>query len=59
MAGELLTGLSIFKTMLDMAKGLKDINDTTLHDAAVVELREHLFTAPTPAIGAGPANRRA
>ena len=45
MAAELLTGLSVFKTMLDMAKALKDINDRTIRNAAVIELQEKIFTA--------------
>lgn len=45
MAAELLTGLSAFKSLFDMAKGLKDINDTAVRNAAVVELTEKIFAA--------------
>ena len=45
MASELLTGLSLFKTMLDMAKGLKDMNDVAIRNAAVIELQEHILAA--------------
>jgi len=41
MAGEVIASLSIFKTLLDMAKGLKDINDAAVRNAAVIELQEH------------------
>jgi hypothetical protein len=45
MAAELLTGLGIFKSMLDTAKGLKDINDTAVRNAAVIELQEKILAA--------------
>lgn len=45
MATELMTSLSLFKTMLDMAKGLKDMNDATVRNAAVIELQEHIVSA--------------
>jgi hypothetical protein len=45
MAAELLTGLGIFKTLLDSAKGLKDINDAAVRNGAIVELQEKILTA--------------
>lgn len=45
MVPELVTGLGAFKTMLDMAKGLKDINDATVRNGAVIELQEKIFAA--------------
>jgi hypothetical protein len=42
---ELLTGLGIFKTLFDTAKGLKDINDAAVRNAAIVELQEKIFAA--------------
>jgi hypothetical protein len=45
MAAELLTGLSIFKTLFDSAKGLKDINDAAVRNGAIVELQEKILTA--------------
>lgn len=45
MAAELLTGLSIFKTLFDSAKGLKDINDAAIRNGAVVELQEKILAA--------------
>lgn len=45
MAGELIAGLGAFKTMLDIAKGLKDINDAATRNAAVIELQEKILAA--------------
>jgi hypothetical protein len=45
MVGEIMTGLSIFKSMLDAAKALKDINDATARNAAIIELQEKILTA--------------
>ena len=45
MAGELLAGLGLFKSMLDAAKGLKDINDATVRNRAVIELQETILAA--------------
>lgn len=45
MASELIAGLGIFKTLLDTAKGLKDINDAAIRNGAVVELLEKILTA--------------
>lgn len=44
MAAEMI-GLGVFKTMLDLAKGLKDINDATIRNAAIIELQEKILTA--------------
>lgn len=45
MAAEFMTGLSIFQTLLNMTKGLKDINDAAIRNAAVVELTEKILAA--------------
>lgn len=45
MVGELVTGLSLFKSMLDTAKGLKDMNDAAVRNTAVIELQEQILSA--------------
>jgi hypothetical protein len=45
MVGEVLAGSSALKTAFDIAKGLKDINDATLRNAAVIELQEKIIFA--------------
>ncbi len=45
MASELIAGLGLFKTMFDVAKGLKNMNDAAVRNAAVIELQEHILTA--------------
>jgi hypothetical protein len=45
MAGELIASLGLFKTMMDMAKGLKDINDAAIRNGAVIDLQEKILTA--------------
>ncbi len=45
MVSELITGLGLFKSMLDMAKGLKDMNDAAVRNAAVIELQEKILSA--------------
>ena len=45
MVSEALTGLGIFKSLLDMAKGLKDINDATVRNTAIIELQEKILAA--------------
>ena len=45
MVAEVLAGVSAFKAMFDMAKGLKDINDATIRNGAVIELQEQILTA--------------
>lgn len=45
MAAELITGLGVFKTLMDMAKGLKGINDATVRNGAIVELQEKILAA--------------
>ena len=42
---EVVTGLSAIKSAFDIAKGLKDIDDATRRNAAVIELQEKLLTA--------------
>ncbi len=38
-------GLGAFNSMLDMAKGLKDINDTAVRNGVIVELTEKIMAA--------------
>jgi hypothetical protein len=45
MVGEALAGLSAIKAAFDIAKGLKDINDATIRNAAIIELQEKILTA--------------
>lgn len=45
MVGEVFATLGGFKTMYDMAKALKDINDATIRNAAVIELQEKILAA--------------
>ncbi len=45
MVAELVTGIGLFKTMLDVAKGLKNMNDAAVRNAAVIELQEHILAA--------------
>jgi hypothetical protein len=45
MFSEALMGLGAFNSMLDMAKGLKDINDTAVRNGVIVELTEKIMAA--------------
>lgn len=45
MASEFIAGLGAFKAMLDMAKGLKDMNDASVRNGAVIELQEKILAA--------------
>jgi hypothetical protein len=45
MVAEIYAGLGAFKAMFDMARGLKDIHDTTIRNGAIIELQEHILTA--------------
>ena len=45
MVAEVYAGLSAFKAMFDMAKGLKDINDAAIRNGAVIELQEQILSA--------------
>jgi rubrerythrin len=45
MVGEALAGLSAIKTAFDIAKGLKDIDNATSRNAAVIELQEKILAA--------------
>lgn len=47
MAGEIFAGFSAFKTMLDMAKALKDLDTATARNSAVIELQEKILAAQT------------
>src|SRR5262245_2293063 len=45
MASELLAGLGIFKSMLDVSRGLKEMNDAAIRNAAVIELQTQILAA--------------
>lgn len=45
MASEFVAGLGLFKTAFDIAKGLKDINDATVRNGAIIELQEMILAA--------------
>lgn len=45
MVAELMTGLGLFNSLLNMAKGLKDMNDAAVRNAAVIELQEGILAA--------------
>lgn len=45
MVAEVFAGIGAFKTMFDMAKALKDINDATIRNGAVIELQEQILSA--------------
>jgi hypothetical protein len=45
MVGEAIAGLGALKTAFDLAKGLKDIDDATRRNAAVIELQEKILGA--------------
>jgi hypothetical protein len=45
MAGEVFAGLSAFKSMYDTAKALKEMNDATIRNGAVIELQEKILSA--------------
>jgi hypothetical protein len=45
MVAEVFAGLNAIKTAFDLAKGLKDIDDATRRNAAVIELQEKILVA--------------
>jgi hypothetical protein len=45
MVAEVYAGVSAFKAMFDIAKGLKDIDNATHRNAAVIELQEKILAA--------------
>lgn len=45
MVAEIYGGIAAFKTMFDLAKGLKDINDAALRNSTSIELLEKILTA--------------
>ena len=45
MVAEIYGGISAVKAAFDIAKGLKDIHDATLRNAAVIELQEKILSA--------------
>jgi len=45
MIGEVYGGISAFKSLMDIAKGLKDIKDAPARNSAIIELQEKIFAA--------------
>lgn len=45
MVGELITGLGAVKTAFDIAKTIKDMDNTTVRNAAVIDLQNEILTA--------------
>src|SRR4051812_8727548 len=45
MVAEVFASVSAFKTMFDLAKALKDINDAAIRNGAVIELQEQILAA--------------
>jgi hypothetical protein len=45
MPAEIFAGIGAIKTAFDLAKGLKDIDDATRRNAAVIELQKELLAA--------------
>jgi Zn finger protein HypA/HybF involved in hydrogenase expression len=42
---ETISGLSALKVAFDMAKALKDINDATIRNGAIIDLQENIISA--------------
>jgi len=45
MVAEVYAGLGAVKAAFDMAKGLKDINDAAIRNAAIIELQQKILGA--------------
>ena len=45
MVAEVFAGIGAFKSMLDMAKSLKDMSDATIRNGAVIELQGQILSA--------------
>ena len=45
MVAEVYAGLAAFKSAFDLAKGLKDINDAAIRNAAIIELQGKILAA--------------
>ncbi len=45
MVGEIFAGVNAFKAALDIARGLKDIDDAVRRNAAVISLQEQILAA--------------
>lgn len=45
MVAEVFAGIGAFKTMFDMAQGLKEINDAAIRNSAVIALQEKILAA--------------
>jgi len=45
MVVDFVAGLGIFKSLYDSAKALKDVNDATIRNGAIIELQEKILAA--------------
>jgi hypothetical protein len=45
MVAEIFGGISAFKTMFDIAKSMKDMNDASIRNGAVIDLQEQILSA--------------
>lgn len=45
MLGEAIIGMNALKTAFDISRGLKDINDATVRNSAVIDLQEKILSA--------------
>ena len=45
MVPEIITGLGVLNSTLDLVKGLKNISDTAIRNAAIIELQEKILSA--------------
>jgi hypothetical protein len=45
MVAEVFAGIGSIKAAFDIAKGLKDINDVTIRNGAIIELQEKILAA--------------
>jgi hypothetical protein len=51
MVAEVFGGIAALKSAFDIAKGLKDIDDRTHFNAAIIDLQEQILSAQPPANG--------
>lgn len=45
MVGEIFAGIGAFKSMLDLAKSIKDMNDAAIRNGAVIDLQGQILSA--------------
>ena len=53
MVAEVYAGISAFKSMLDIVKSIKDMNDVSARQRAVIELQEKILSRTIGAGGLG------